>query len=145
MRPKLPRLPLAHAAIVATAVMAVLLAGAAPKKKKKEPPPPSIQETVGDLSFVVSRGEWKVEGVGLVLGLNNTGADAPQSWYRKQLVDEREHLGMAVVRVPAQRMDGVGADRVDRGPAQPTEGAQRRADFRHCSRRAPRPPARRRR
>ena len=38
------------------------------KKKKKEAAPPKVQETVGDLSFVVSRGEWKVEGVGLVRG-----------------------------------------------------------------------------
>ncbi len=63
-------------------------AGPIPTKKKKEPPPPKAQETVGDLAFVVSRGEMKVEGVGLVMGLDNTGADPPQSWWRKQLVDE---------------------------------------------------------
>ena len=42
--------------------------GAAPGKKKKEGLPPKVQETVGDLSFVLSRGEMKVEGVGLVVG-----------------------------------------------------------------------------
>ena len=96
MRLKLPGRPWAHAAVVATAVLALVQVGAGPgkKKKKKEPPPPTVQETVGDLSFVVSRGEWKVEGVGLVWGLDNTGADAPQSWYRKQLVDEMSKAGV---------------------------------------------------
>ena len=60
MRPKLPRLPSALSAVVAAAVFAVVLSGAVPgKKKKKEPPPPTVQETVGDLSFVVSRGEME--------------------------------------------------------------------------------------
>jgi hypothetical protein len=74
--------------------MALVPLGAAPKKKKKDGAPPKVQETVGDLSFVVSRGEWKVEGVGLVCGLDNTGADPPQSWYRKQLVDEMSKAGV---------------------------------------------------
>jgi flagellar basal body P-ring protein FlgI len=96
MRPKLHGRPWSHAAVVATAIVALVLVGAAPtkKKKKKESRPPTVQETVGDLSFVVSRGEWKVEGVGLVHGLDNTGADAPQSWYRKQLVDEMSKAGV---------------------------------------------------
>jgi flagellar basal body P-ring protein FlgI len=69
--------------------------GAGPGKKKgKEPAPPKVQETVGDLAFVVSRGEWKVEGVGLVRGLDNTGADAPPSTERKQLVDEMSKAGV---------------------------------------------------
>src|SRR5262249_9776449 len=55
---------------------------------------PKVQETVGDLSFVVSRGEWKVDGIGLVRGLDNTGADAPPSWERKQLVDEMTKAGV---------------------------------------------------
>ena len=68
--------------------------GAGPGKKKKEGLPPKVQETVGDLSFVVSRGEMKVEGVGLVVGLDNTGVDPPSSWYRKQLVDEMSKAGV---------------------------------------------------
>ena len=36
----------------------------------------------------------KVEGVGLVVGLDNTGADPPPSWYRKQLVDEMSKAGV---------------------------------------------------
>jgi flagellar basal body P-ring protein FlgI len=95
MRPKLPRRPWVHLAVVATAVLALFQLGAGPGKKKgKEAPPPTVQETVGDLAFVVSRGEWKVEGVGLVRGLDNTGADPPQSWYRKQLVDEMSKAGV---------------------------------------------------
>ncbi len=95
MRPKLSSYSWSHAAVVASALLALIQVGAGPeKKKKKESRPPTVQETVGDLSFVVSRGEWKVEGVGLVRGLDNTGADPPQSWYRKQLVDEMTKAGV---------------------------------------------------
>ncbi len=78
-------------ALAAIAVLTLTLTqvGAAPTKKKKKPPIlPKVQETVGDISFVVSNGELKVEGVGLVTGLDNTGGEAPPSFYRKQLVDE---------------------------------------------------------
>jgi flagellar basal body P-ring protein FlgI len=95
MRPRIPKRPWAHAALVVTAVLALIQLGAGSGKKKgKEPAPPKVQETVGDLSFVVSRGEWKVEGVGLVRGLDNTGADAPPSTERKQLVDEMSKAGV---------------------------------------------------
>src|SRR3954449_11863888 len=39
---------------------------AAPRKKRSEATPPKVEETVGDLAFVVQNGEIKVEGVGLV-------------------------------------------------------------------------------
>ena len=95
MRRTVPRRPWAHGALVAIAALALMQMGAGPgKKKKKEPPPPKVQETVGDLAFVVSRGEMKVEGVGLVVGLDNTGVDPPPSWYRKQLVDEMSKAGV---------------------------------------------------
>lgn len=85
----------AQVALVAIVVLAQVQMGASPtKKKKKEPPPPKVSETVGDLAFVVSRGETKVEGVGLVVGLDGTGADPPPSWYRKQLVDEMSKAGI---------------------------------------------------
>jgi flagellar basal body P-ring protein FlgI len=85
----------ARRALVAVAVLALIQTGASPgSKKKKEPPPPKVSETVGDLAFVVSRGETKLEGVGLVVGLNNTGSDPPPSWYRKQLVDEMSKAGV---------------------------------------------------
>jgi flagellar basal body P-ring protein FlgI len=85
----------ARLALVAILALVLLQTGASPtKKKRKEPPPPKVSETVGDLAFVVSRGETKLEGVGLVVGLNNTGADPPPSWYRKQLVDEMGKAGV---------------------------------------------------
>ncbi len=94
MRRTVPRRTWARGALVATMALALAQVGAAPPKKKKEGLPPKVQETVGDLSFVVSRGETKVEGVGLVVGLDNTGVDAPSSWYRKQLVDEMSKAGV---------------------------------------------------
>jgi flagellar basal body P-ring protein FlgI len=74
--------------------LALAQMGAAPAKKKKEGLPPKVQETVGDLAFVLSRGEMKVEGVGLVVGLDNTGVDAPPGWQRKQLIDEMGKAGV---------------------------------------------------
>ncbi len=95
MRRTVPRYPWAHRVSVAIAAVAVVQMGAGPAKKKgKDTHPPKVQETVGDLSFVVSRGEMKVEGVGLVVGLDNTGASAPPSWQRKQLVDEMTKAGV---------------------------------------------------
>jgi flagellar basal body P-ring protein FlgI len=79
---------------IAIAVLALITIGAGPSGKKKEGAPPKVQETVGDLSFVVSRGEMKVEGVGLVVGLDNTGANPPPSWQRQQLVDEMSKAGV---------------------------------------------------
>jgi len=80
--------------LVAVVALALTQMGAGLVKKKGKGSPPKVSETVGDLSFVVSRGEMKVEGVGLVVGLDNTGVDAPQSWYRKQLVDEMNKAGV---------------------------------------------------
>jgi flagellar basal body P-ring protein FlgI len=88
-----PRRPWARGALVAIAALALVTMGAAPKKKKAGTPP-KVQETVGDLSFVLSHGEIKVEGVGLVVGLDNSGVDPPPSWYRKQLVDEMSKAGV---------------------------------------------------
>jgi len=71
-----------------------LAIAAPPRRKRSEPPPPKVEETVGDLAFVIQNGELKVEGVGLVTGLENTGADPPPSWYRTQLVDEMSKAGV---------------------------------------------------
>jgi flagellar basal body P-ring protein FlgI len=94
MRPTVPGRSWAHRALVAITALALTQIGAGPGKKKKEGLPPKVQETVGDIAFVVSRGETKVEGVGLVVGLDNTGVDPPPSWYRKQLVDEMSKAGV---------------------------------------------------
>jgi flagellar basal body P-ring protein FlgI len=67
---------------------------AAPKRKKAEPIVLKVDETVGDLAFVLHGGEVKVEGVGLVAGLENTGADPPPSWFRTQLVDDMSKAGV---------------------------------------------------
>jgi flagellar basal body P-ring protein FlgI len=78
------------------AVMAAMLAhlAAAPISSKKKARPPKIDETVGDLAYVVSNGEMQVEGVGLVKGLENTGGDSPPSSYRKTLIDEMSKAGV---------------------------------------------------
>jgi flagellar basal body P-ring protein FlgI len=94
MRVMVPGRPWALGALIAVAALALAQLGAGPTKKKKEGKPPKVQETVGDLSFVVSKSEMKVEGVGLVVGLDNTGGDPPPSWYRKQLVDEMSKAGV---------------------------------------------------
>ena len=96
MRRSVPSRPWALGALVAIAVLALTVnpIGAAPTKKKKKVIPPKVQETVGDIAFVVSVGEFKVEGVGLVTGLDNTGADPPPSWYRKDLVNEMSKAGV---------------------------------------------------
>lgn len=94
MRQTIPRRTWAHGALVAIGVLALISAGAGTPKKKGKGTPPKVQETIGDLSFVVSRGETKVEGVGLVVGLDNTGVDPPPSWYRKQLIDEMTKAGI---------------------------------------------------
>ncbi len=77
-------------------ILTMTLVGAGdPKKKKKlpEPPPPKIDENVGNLA-TVRLGEITVEGVGLVIGLNNTGSDPPPSAQRAKLLDEMRKAGV---------------------------------------------------
>jgi flagellar basal body P-ring protein FlgI len=71
-----------------------LLGAAAPKKKWSEPAPPKTHETINDLAFVFSDGRVQLEGVGLVFGLDNTGAEAPPSWYRQKLLDDMRKAGV---------------------------------------------------
>ena len=96
MRRIVPRYTWASGIVAAIAVLAFVPFGtaAAPAKKKAKEPPLKIQETVGDLAYVVSNGEQKVEGVGLVVGLENTGSDPPPSSYRQQLVDTMSKAGV---------------------------------------------------
>lgn len=71
------------------AVSSLTLAGAGlPKRKGAEPPPPKVEETVGDLAYIASNVETKLEGIGLVVNLDDTGADPGPSYYRQKLLDE---------------------------------------------------------
>ena len=90
-----PRLTWAVGAVVALAIAAGNQVGAGPLGKKRgNAPLPGVEETVGDLAAVFQNGETSVEGVGLVAGLDNTGGDAPPSWFRSQLVDEMSKAGV---------------------------------------------------
>jgi flagellar basal body P-ring protein FlgI len=77
----------ACAALALSAAVALLGADDAKKKKKPEAPPPKVEETVGTIAKVLS-GEYKVEGVGLVVGLENTGSNPPPSTQRTRLINE---------------------------------------------------------
>jgi flagellar basal body P-ring protein FlgI len=47
-----------------------------------------VQETVQDLAQIIKNGDVGVEGIGLVYGLDDTGGDSPQSYYRNRLLDD---------------------------------------------------------
>lgn len=91
----IPRGIWAFQALIMVLALVQIQADAAPlRKKKPRVQAPKVEETVGDLAVVLQGGEIKVEGVGLVAGLENTGADPPPSWYRSQLVDEMSKAGV---------------------------------------------------
>ncbi len=76
-------------AIAAWAALAALvLAGASPQKKKQSDTPPKVEETVANLAQIMQIRDIDLEGVGLVVGLPNTGVDPPDSPYRRKLIDE---------------------------------------------------------
>ena len=85
---------------------ALVLAGAGPgtgtgpgagtgttKTKKKEPAPPKVEETIGDVASIIGN-DFKVEGGGLVIGLDGTGSDPAPSWQRSKLLDEMKKSGI---------------------------------------------------
>ena len=76
-------------ALVAGAALVFTGAG-----KKKEQPPLRIEETIGDVASIVGT-DFKVEGVGLVMALDNTGSDPAPSWQRTKLLDEMRKSGVA--------------------------------------------------
>ncbi len=69
---------------------ALILTGAG---KKKPEIPPKVDETVADVANIVGA-DVKVEGVGLVMGLDNTGSDPAPSWQRTKLLDEMRKSGV---------------------------------------------------
>ena len=64
------------------------------KKSKSDTKPLKRDETISDLGEIISRSEIKLEGVGLVAGLDNTGVDPPPSNYRTKLVEEMQKAGV---------------------------------------------------
>jgi flagellar basal body P-ring protein FlgI len=76
------------------AMTALALVGADTPWKKKNEPPLKLDETVANLAYVATNGDVPIEGVGLVFGLDNTGADAPPSWYRSKLTEEMQKAGV---------------------------------------------------
>jgi flagellar basal body P-ring protein FlgI len=95
MRPRDPRRGRAIAALSVVSALALSLAGAgAPKKKRAEPPPPGVYETIADLADIHKNAETKLEGVGLVVGLDGTGVNPPNSYYRTKLLDEMRKAGI---------------------------------------------------
>src|ERR1700733_11363753 len=85
MRRTSPSRALVLGALVACA--AVFLTGAADAKKKVKEVPPKVDETIGDVANIFGR-PMKVEGAGLVMGLDGTGSEPAPSWQQKKLVDE---------------------------------------------------------
>lgn len=82
------------AALAASVALAVLVGASPAKKKGAEPPPPTVEEAVGDLAIIASQTETRLEGVGLVVGLDDTGVDPPASFYRQRLVDDLRKAGV---------------------------------------------------
>ena len=72
---------------------ATLVGTGAGTPKKKEPAPPKVEETIGDVAAIIGT-DFKVEGVGLVIGLDNTGSDPAPSWQRTKLLDEMRKSGI---------------------------------------------------
>ncbi len=52
-----------------------------------------VNETIGDVTTIYGR-DLKVEGVGLVIGLDGTGSEPAPSWEQKKLVDEMQKAGL---------------------------------------------------
>jgi len=76
-------------------VTAFGLLGAGPPFGKKRDQPLKIEETVTDLATITTgHNNMRLEGVGLVVGLDKTGVEAPPSWYRERLVDEMRKAGV---------------------------------------------------
>lgn len=73
--------------------LTLALTGAAPKTAKKEPPPPKVDEVIANVALI-SGGEYRVEGIGLVVGLDNTGSDPPPGYYRERLLEDMRKAGV---------------------------------------------------
>ena len=63
----------------------------APRRRPRSPP--KVDETIGDVATIFGT-DIKVEGVGLVIGLDGTGSEPAPSWQQKKLVDEMQKSGV---------------------------------------------------
>jgi len=77
------------------AIAAFVLLGAASPFKKSEKPP-KVEESVTNIAsiFTSTHNNMRLEGIGLVWGLDDTGKDAPPSIYRERLVDMMQKAGI---------------------------------------------------
>jgi flagellar basal body P-ring protein FlgI len=94
MRPTNLRRARALAALTAFSALAMCLAGASSPRKKLVEADPKVEEAVGDLAYIQAHTGTKLEGVGLVVGLENTGVDPPPSYYRQKLLDDMKKAGV---------------------------------------------------
>jgi flagellar basal body P-ring protein FlgI len=67
---------------------AALIAGADKPGPKMTSTMPKANDTVGDWAIVIGKQTQKVEGVGLVVGLNGTGSDPEAGVYREELLNQ---------------------------------------------------------
>lgn len=77
----------------ATAVMALAALLAAPAGLEAGGPS-KVEETVSDLALIASSQEVPVQGVGLVVNLDDTGSDPAPDIHRKKLLDEMRKAGV---------------------------------------------------
>ena len=75
------------------ACAALVLTGAGGSTKKAKEIPPKVDETISDVATIFGT-DVKVEGVGLVIGLDGTGSEPAPSWQQKKLVDEMQKAGV---------------------------------------------------
>ncbi len=82
-----------HVRALGIGITVLSLLGAGPFEKKRDPfkkpdIPLKADETIAELAYVRVEDNIRVEGVGLVVGLNGTGSDPEPSVYRAKLLDE---------------------------------------------------------
>jgi flagellar basal body P-ring protein FlgI len=88
MHPKDLRRFRAIAALAAMSTLTLCLTGAGFPKKKHVEVEPKVEESVASIANIQGAADTRLEGVGLVVGLENSGVDPPPSWYRQKLIDD---------------------------------------------------------
>lgn len=79
-------------ALLGIAILSMPMVAASPRAKKKVTL--GVDETVSEISEIYSHADVRLEGVGLVVGLDHTGKEAPPSWYRERLLEEMTKAGV---------------------------------------------------